>query len=197
MIGTLPMSARAPLDYRYAFDAAMSVFAGKSMPLVLCNISELAGEIRQRIPYWAETNTATAGLWVEPLVGTWRDDIKSLAGALEAGAPLVIITSRLLAQLLLERRAWKGNALGFRPGGAIQLRRALHRAGFLIEARYGIHSALAIGLNTSGQIMEYWRRPDLADRLRFAARLHYCKSGPFAVSGTVMLLVARKKLVRT
>jgi len=197
MIGTLPMSARAPLDYRYAFDAAMSIFAGNSAPLVLCNVPELAGEIRQRIPDWAETNTAAAGLWVEPLVGTWRDDIKSLAVGLEAGAPLVIIISRSLAQLLLERRPWRGNPLGFRPGGAFQVRRALHRAGFLMEASYGIHSALAVGLNTSGQVMDYLRRPDLGDRLRFAARPHYCKSGLFSASGTVMLLVARKELVRT
>ncbi|RPJ22340.1 MAG: hypothetical protein EHM33_23765 [Chloroflexi bacterium] len=197
MIGTFPAFARAPLDYRYALDAAMSIFAGKSPPRVLCNPPELMSEIRQRIPFWAETSTAPAGLWVEPLRDTWREDLQSLAGALTGGAPLVIIASRALARLLLERHSWAGKPLGFLPGGIARLQHALARAGFLIEASYGIHSALAIGLNTSSQLMERWGRSDIGDRLHLAARHHYCTSGPLAMLGTVMLLIARKEQVES
>jgi len=194
MIGTLPMIARAPLDYRYAFDAAMSVLAGKSAPLVLCNVRELMGEIRQRIPVWAESRSAPAALWVEPLADTWRDELESFTNALPEGAPLAIVASRTLAYLLPERHSWEGRPLGFQPGGIGQLERTLGSAGFTIEASYGIHSVLAIGLNILSRLMDRGGRPDIGDRLHFAARLRYCTTGPLARCSTVSLFFARKEL---
>src|SRR6185437_11514006 len=66
MIGTLPVSDRAPLDYRYALDAAASLLCGAGPALVLCQAGELRDEVRQRIPRWAAKESAAAALWVEP-----------------------------------------------------------------------------------------------------------------------------------
>jgi hypothetical protein len=171
----------------------MPVLTGKPAPIVLCHAPELVGEIRQRLPCWAETHAAPAALWVEPLAGTWQDDLEFFAGALPGGAPLVVIASRPLAHLLPERCSWEGRSLGVWPGGIGQLHRALGQAGFAIEASYGIHSALAIGLSILSGLMERWRRPDISDRLHFAARLRYHTTGPLAALSMVALLIARKE----
>jgi hypothetical protein len=193
MISTVPVAALAPLDYRYALDAAMAVLPAKTAPIVRCNIPALVGEIHQRIPYWSETRPATAGLWLEPLAGTWRTDLVALANALPIGAQLAVVASRPLARLLPERRSWDGQPLGLRPGGVAWLRRALVRANFALRASYGIHSVSAIGLNLLSRQAERWGRPDLGDRLGFKARLCYCTTGPYAALATVALLIASKE----
>jgi hypothetical protein len=192
MIGTHPMSALGPLDYRYALDAAMSALAGAGAPAIRCNIPELAGEVRQRAPRQAETGTATGTLWVEPLDGDWQSELATIADRLPDGAPLVVIASRPLARLLPERRSWGGRPLGMRPGGVARLRRALPQAGFTPPVIYGIHPAPAIGLSLLSRSAASMGYPDLADRLHFAARLRYCAAGPLAALSTVVLLIARK-----
>ncbi|HEX9440301.1 MAG TPA: hypothetical protein VF909_11495 [Roseiflexaceae bacterium] len=193
MIGTHPMANLAPLDYRYALDAAMPLLAGKTPPILRCNLPELEREVRQRIPDWAGASVARAGLWIEPLADTWQAELQALASALPASAPLVVVASRPLARLLPERRSWGGQPLGFRPGGISRLRRGLRGAGLVLEASYGIHSAVAIGLNALSWQLAHLGRPDLADRIHFAARLRYCAEGPLAVLSTVALLIARKE----
>src|SRR5262249_40688321 len=49
MIDTSWPAGPAPLDYRYALDAAMPALAGAGPPLVLCNVPELEHEVRQRV----------------------------------------------------------------------------------------------------------------------------------------------------
>ncbi|HEY3230039.1 MAG TPA: hypothetical protein VGJ87_12525 [Roseiflexaceae bacterium] len=193
MIGTHPMANLAPLDYRYALDSAMPLLAGKTPPILQCNLPELEREVRQRIPDWAGASVVRAGLWIEPLVDTWQAELQALASTLPAGAPLVVVASRPLARLLPERRSWGGQPLGFRPGGIGRLRRGLRGAGLVLEACYGIHSAVAIGLNALSWQMAHLGRPDLGDRIYFAARLRYCAEGPFAMLSTVALLIARKE----
>ena len=192
MIGTLPVAWLAPLDYRYALDAAMAALAGADAPLVRCNVPELVGEVQQRLPDQV-AQTAHGALWVEPLAATWRADLDVLAGALPGGAPLAIVVSRPLARLLPERRAWGGRPLGLRPGGIGRLCRALPRAGFALEASHSVHTPVAIGLNIASRLAERWGRPDLGDRLHAAARLRYGTQGPLAALSTVALLIARKE----
>src|SRR5207245_1706447 len=102
MIGTYPMSALGPLDYRYALDAAMSALAGAGAPAIRCNIPELAGEVRQRAPRRAETGAAAGALWVEPLGREHRLSRPGRPPALRG------------ASALLRRRAARG-ALDRRP----------------------------------------------------------------------------------
>jgi hypothetical protein len=194
MIGTRPMFDLAPLDYRYALDAAMSLVGAELTPAVLCQVPELAAEIGQRLPAQrADIRAAGAALWIEPLAGSWQADLALLAQALPHRAVLVIVASRPLARLVPERRAWGAQPLGLRLGGIAQLQRELRRAGFALAANYGLHSGLAIVLSRLGQQIERLGRPDLGDRLQFEARLRYCTGGWLAALATVGLLVAKKE----
>lgn len=193
MIGVYPVATQLPLDYRYALDAAMTVVAQKSAPVVICTVAELTHEVRQRLPRWSEVGNADVAVWIEPRVDTWQSDLARLTRMLPGDAPLVVIASRPLARLLPERRAWAGQPLGCRIGGITRLARGLARAGFALEARYGIHAPPAAGLSLLGQLMERWGHPELSDRLHFAARLRYCLSGPAAAFATVALFIARKE----
>lgn len=189
MVGTIPLFQQAPLDYKYALDAAMTTLAGKAAPWVVCAVPQLAAEVRQRLPHWA-LGQASAALWVEPQHGTWRAEIAQFAQTLAPGAPLVIIAARPLARLLPERKVWADRALGLEFYGLGDLKRGLHTAGFLLEAEYGIHSISAIGLSLIGQQMERRGHPKVGDRLHFASRLAYCQSGWLANWATVALLFA-------
>lgn len=186
-IGTLPVYALAPLEYRYALDAAMSVMGNKDEILVRCGDSALLGEVRNRIPVWGESRPAEAGLWVEPQVDGWGEDLKALAEC----DSLVLVASRPLARLIPE--GWKAGGLGMRSGGTGKLVRALQDAGFGVESHYGIHTLTSIGLNTLSRFADIFDRPDLADRLGFAARLHYCTPGPHRSLSTVALIHARRR----
>src|SRR5206468_1192647 len=130
MIGALPAAALAPLDYRYALDAAMTVLAGQPESIVRCNAPGLLAEIRQRIPESREPQATRAALWIEPLADTWRAELAALADALPPGARLVIVASRPLARLIPERRGWSGRPLGLTPSGLLRLGRALAGRGF-------------------------------------------------------------------
>lgn len=207
MIGVLPVSDLARPGLRYALDAALALLASTpGAPLVRCGCPDLAAEVRQRLPVQAPAMPAPAALWVEPAATDWQAELASLAAALAPGATLVIVASRPLARRLPERgravaplrsasRATAPAAapLGLRIGGIDRLRRACTRAGFRIAAVYGIHSALAIGLNLLGLLAERLGRPDLGDRLHVAARLRYCTAGPLAPVATVALIIARKE----
>lgn len=190
MIGACPVTTLAPLDYRYALDAALALLAGKPT-LVRCDLPELASEVGQRISQPAATDMSAA-LWIEPSADRWQDVLASFTLMLPVGTLLVVIASRPLAQLLPERRAWSGQPLGIQHGGIGRLRRALVQSQFRLEATYGIHSVAAIALNMLSQRMERLGRPDLGDRLHFAARLRYCATGPAASLAAVALLSARK-----
>jgi hypothetical protein len=193
MIVALAMTHLAPLEYRYALDAALTCLPRTTEPLTICNVAALTDELRQRLPQTAETTPAAAALWIEPLTATWRMELASLTARLTPDAPLAVIASRPLARLIPERRAWPERSLGMRPGGVAELRRALVRAGYRIDAEYGIHSVMSIVLNGVSQRLERWDRPDLGDRLHFAARLRYCTTGAPAALTTVALLAARKE----
>jgi hypothetical protein len=73
------------------------------------------------------------------------------------------------------------------------LRRAMREARLRIEARHGIHTAASIALSQLSQQAARLGRPDLGDRLHFAARLRYCTQSSQAALATVSLLVARKE----
>ncbi len=192
MPGTHPYSALAPLDYRYALDAAMPLLAAEGPPLVRCHVPVLMDEVHQRIPDPAHAQAAAAALWVEPLQDSWQNDLYYLAHALPGGASLVIVASRPLARMLPERRTWPGQPLGMQMNGIGILRQGLRHAGFVVQSVYGIHSLLSIGLNLLSQQVARFR-PELGDRLHFAARLRYCTGGPLAALSTVALLFARSK----
>jgi len=192
MIGTLPVSDRAPLDYRYALDAAASLLCGAGPALVLCQAGELRDEVRQRIPRWAAKESAAAALWVEPRANGWQTEVEMLKSFLPNGAPLAIVMSRPLARVIPERRDWRQPALGLQVDGVERVRRAVGRAGFTIEASHGIHSAAAMALNVIGQQCERAGHPELGDRLQFAARRRYRVTGLGEGLSTVALLIARK-----
>lgn len=191
MIGALPMVALAPLDYRYALDAARTLFAPHATPLIRCNVAELDPEVSQR--FARESASIEHGvLWIEPLAASWRVELKELAEQLPAGAPLVVIASQPLARLVPERRSWSGLPLGMQLTGVNQLLRAMRDAGLKIKARHGIHTATSIALSQISRQLARLRRPELGDRLHFAARLRYRAHGPLAALATVGLLVAWK-----
>ena len=189
------MSALAPLDYRYALDAAMTLLTPHGPALVRCDVPVLVDEILQRFPTRTKIDPSS-GLWVEPLNDTWQATLDHFAAELPAQARLVIIASRPLACLLPERRGWEKKPLGLRLRGLAQFRPALRRTGFVLEASYGIHTLTSISLNVVGQQLSRLDQPDLADRLGFAARLRYCTTGSAAALATVALLVARKEARR-
>jgi hypothetical protein len=186
-IGTLPVYSLAPLEYRYALDAAMSVIGNNDEILVRCAEPALLGELRNRIPVWQESGAADAGLWVEPQLDAWREDLKSLAEC----DSLVLVVSRPLARLIPE--GWKAGSLGMRPGGVGRLIRALQNAGFVVDSQYGIHTLASIGLNFLSRFANVFGRPDLADRLGFSARLHYCTDGSLRSASTVALILAHRQ----
>jgi hypothetical protein len=196
MIGALPVSAAAPLEYRYALDAAMPTVAAARVAIVRCNVPELIAEVSQRLPRGEDAHIAEAGLWIEPVDETYRDDVAYFARRLAAGAPLVVIASRPLARWLPECRQWSVRALGYRPGGRRRLRAALVRSGFTLHRTYGIHSPAAIALNILARLMARSGRADVADRLHAAARLRYCATGPLAALSTVALSFATRGLGR-
>lgn len=193
MIGTLPMADLAPLDYRYALDAALTLLDRTGDLRVVCNLPALDREIRQRIAPAAPPVPASGALWVEPLATAWPAQLAALSEQLAPGATLALIASRPLARLIPERRTWQVKPLGTQLAGLSTLRRGLRQAGYRISAEYGMHSALSIGLSLLSQQLERRGRPDLGDRLHFAARLHYCKTGPQTVLATVALVQASKE----
>jgi len=192
MIGTLPMADLAPLDYRYALDAALTLLDRTGPLRVVSNLPALDGEIRQRITAADQVAPASAALWVEPLADTWPAELATLTRQIKPDATLAVIASRPLARLIPERRSWQARALGTQLTGLRTLRRGLRRAGYHISAEYGIHSALSIGLSLLSQQLERRGRPDLGDRLHFAARLRYCATGPQTALSTVALVRASK-----
>ena len=193
MIGALPRYDQAPLDYRYALDAAMTWLARCQPVAVVSRIPALSAEIDQRLMAGAGEGQSGAGLWAEPLLDQWRTDLADLAARLTVGAPLVVVAAQPLARILPECRRWPGTPLGIQPGGLRQLQRALTLAGFRIEERHGLHSLSAILLNQSGQLLARGGRPDWGDRLEFAARLRYCAAPPWTVFATVSLWLARRQ----
>ncbi len=190
---TTQQALRAPHEYRYALDAAMSVLAQPRTTAVWCDTTYLEAEVRRRLPNWADVGVATSALWIEPQRSLWRTRLATLAAALPNNAPLVVIAPRPLAGRIPERHGWSKDVLGLRLGELHSLLRALRTFGFHISATYGVHSALSIGLNILGQLAERYSRPDLGDRFHFAARLRYCTSSPFAGISTLALLLARKE----
>lgn len=159
--------------------------------MVKCHPAHLTSLLNQVLPFWTESGPAAGGLWIEPVVDTWKDDLAALRNGLQPSSPLIVIASRPLARVLPERTGWIGQPLGLLPLGITRLVTALRFAGFTIESRFGIHSLVSICLNVSAGWLGRHGRPELGDRLLSAARLHYCSGGPFDWLSTVILLFAR------
>ena len=187
-----PPVVLAPLDYRYALDAAMSLCAGCGRPAVICNIPELLAEIDYRVPSGSASSSPGAAVWIEPLGGSYRDDLASLHQLMPAGGMIAIVASLPMARILPERRAWEGGALGMHVLGVRRLTQSLVEWGFVISSRYGIHTPTAIGLHLVSRQFERRGRADLGGRAHFAARLRYATDGPLAMFSTVALLTAVK-----
>ncbi len=196
MIGTHPRLVLAPLEYRYALDAVMPLVAKEESLLIRCDISQLMSEITQRIPISSDSNQARhakMALWVEPLQLSWRDELAMINDRLGHRSCLIIIASRPLAHLLPERQTWQGQPLGIQVGGLSQLYSELQQMGWVVERQDGIHSLQSIVLNQLSRLMSRLGCLAWADRLEFAARLHYRSTDLWAPWSTVALLVARKE----
>lgn len=192
LCGTLPQWDTAPMDYCLVLDAVMPRLTGDELPLVRCSVPALAAEIRQRLPRWAETGPVRSALWVEPMAGSWQAVLDALSVELEMASALYVVASRPLARLLPERQEWPGDPLGLQFRGLRRLQQAMRDHGFVLEGEYGVHSMKAISLNLIGGLVSRWGRPDVADRLGFAARLHYCTTGSLALLSTVAVFLARR-----
>lgn len=191
MIGSLPSARLAPLEYRYALDAAMALLAGAA-PLTVCHVAALWPELQQRVPN-APSSHANAAVWVEPQAHSWNGELDGLMRGLSSNATLLVVASQPLARLLPERRGWDDDPLGMRVGGMRALLRGLARAGFGVRERHGLHGIESIALNALAAQAARRGRTALADRLGFAARLRYRSAGRTAGLGTVALLVARRE----
>lgn len=191
-IGTLARWDLVPVDYRVALDAVMPLLTGQGPPLVRCDVPVLAAEVRQRLPRRAGAGPAHAALWVEPMNGNWQAVLESMIVSLEPEAALLVVASRPAARLLRERRGWPGELLGIRPGGLRRLRRTLQDHGFTVEDEYGFHTPAAVVLNLLAGRATRLGRPDLGDRLGFAARLCYATAGSMIPLSTVALWLARR-----
>ena len=193
MIGTQSRLTLPPLEYRYAFDAVMPRLAQEEELLIRCDVPQLMSEITQRFPFYRKTRHAKMALWVEPLQFTWQDDLMAINDQLRYRSLLIIIASRPLACLLPERQTWEGKPLGIQVSGLARLRRKLGQMGWVVERHDGIHSLQAIVLNQLSGIAGRFGRVAWADRLEFAARLHYRTTDLLTPFSTVALLVARKE----
>ena len=195
MIGSLPIPDLAPLEYRTALDAAFSILRLQNSIITRCSVPELSHEVHQRFPIESDTAEVQAALWVEPLFAAWESELTELSDILPGGSQLVVVASLPMARLLPERQAWAGDPLCLHFGGLGRLRRALKAAGFNIQDQYGFHTPSTTGLNALSRLCQRWGRPDLGDRLGFAARLRYCTSGPLIALSTVALTVVRRAVL--
>jgi hypothetical protein len=192
MIGTNPVAASAPLEYRIALDVA-AVRLNRQPPVYLkCAVPQLQAEAAQRLTLAGEVEKTQQVLWVEPLADSWQSDLTLLNQTLKADATLVIVISLPLARLLPERRTWTAKPLGLRPSGFFRLQQALKKAGYQLEGRFGFHSLWSIGLNFAVKPLERLNYRAWSDRWHFAARLAYQTKGHLTPFSTVGLLVARK-----
>lgn len=192
MIEMVPVAGLAPLEYRYALDAAMPILATAAPQRVICHLPDLLQEVAWRLPDRVESGEGAAALWIEPPTHGWQHELAQIASALPRGGCLVVIASRPLARLLPERRIWPGDALGMRPGGIRRLRDALQTPGFHLREIYGIHTLWSMGLNRLALAWES-RWPANAAHLHFGARLHYTVQGWASVLSTLALFVAQKE----
>jgi hypothetical protein len=192
-IGTVPMWSRAPLEYRTALDAALSLVTGPAAPVVHCQVPELAAEASQRLPNAAEIDSAQTILWIEPLAVNWQDQLERLLEQLDRGGLLVILASRGPARWLPERQGWPEQPLGLQIGGLGRLRRSLRQNGLSLERELGFHTGRSVIGSLLGKVVDRLGYPDLGDRLAAAARLYYASSGPWAAVSTVVLLVAHRE----
>ena len=189
MIRTVPIAELGPAEYRYALDVAAALLSEYGQLRVRCSIPQIMPELAQRGLAQEDKPSADAGLWVEPLQPDWAADLAKLAQLLPAGAPLIIIAASPLARLIPERRGWSGQPLGYNPLGLGQLRRAMRGCGFRREREIWVHSLLSIGLNSLSANVARFGRPEIADRLYFAARSRYAQR---YIPGTLSLIIARK-----
>lgn len=211
MIARLPVAELAPLDYRYGLDVAAALIAGHGATSgglwALCNVPALAAEVHQRLPHALADAEATghaagevgAALWVEPLTATWTADLARLSRAVQPGGRLVVLASQPLGRMLPERRMWQDGTgiagstpLGTGLRGMGRLLKGLARAGFRIEAQYGLHPPAAMLASRVAGQLERRGRADLGDRWHFRARLSYCTTSPAARLSTVALVICRR-----
>lgn len=193
MIGTQPMYELAPLDYRYAMDAALTMI-DPSSAAVCCKSQALQPTLQNRLPQ-ASSGIARSGLWIEPSAQYWRDEFSELVARLDSDSRLVVIMSMPLAWSLPPHGKWSALALGTRPRGLTTLLRWIQEHRFVIEACYGVHTSDSIAHNMLAQAIDRIGRPELADRQRAAARFRYCLPQS-AARATVVLISARRQVAR-
>ncbi len=195
-LGGRPVAELAPLEYCYALDAATALLTDFDPRRIArkCGQPELEAELGQRLGQRGPTDPTSpqAGLWVEPQHRDWQRDLAFFQQTLPSAAPLLIVASQPLARFVSERRQWSGQPSGVKWSGHWRLRRALRKAGFTVGELHGLHTGLSIGLNVLAAQLDRRGRPDLADRMRFSARLHYRTDAQTAWLSTVALLVAVK-----
>lgn len=188
----LPVTDLPPLEYRWTLDAVMPFLNSSGLPYVICHLPVLKAEIDQRLLGLPSCTQIRNGLWVEPMLDSWHEDLQVLSIRLEAGSTLVLLTSQPLAHWLPERRSWPGKPLGLQLFGLPRLHHALRKKGFLRRGVYGLHGLVSIWLNFQARQAERRGHPEVADRLQFSARLHYLQQGRRAVISTVAFLLYRK-----
>lgn len=192
MIGSLPVSELAPLEYRYALDAAMPGLAANQLPFIICNSPFLKGELQQRLDGTTTSEITKAGLWLEPLVETWESELQTFKKTLPKDSTLIIVASRPLARILPEIKSRSEKALGIQPTGIYRLSKTLLSEGFEVKVTYGIHSITSIGINFVSQQAMRIHQYALSDRLLFKSKLLYCTTSPLSSISTVALIFAKK-----
>lgn len=194
MIGTLPLPELPPLEYQWALDVVMSLFHRNGPPHVICHLPTFKTEIEQRLSGLPLSTHNQNGLWVEPMLDSWQKDLQEFYAIMESGSTLVLLSSCPIARWLPERRDWSGVPLGLHLFGLPRLHSKLHKKGFLLLNAYGLHSLASIWLNYQAHWMDRCGYPDVADRLRFSARLKYLQRNPFAMMSTVVLVLFRRNI---
>lgn len=121
-------------------------------------------------------------VWLEPQRRGWQHELDLISHALPQGGLLSIVLSLPLARI---DRAALPTALGIHPISLWRLRASLHERGFSVERAFGFGTIWATFTDWVGVRLRT-QRPDLSDRLRYAARRGFATRRatlPFAAIG--------------
>jgi hypothetical protein len=174
----------------YALRACAVTFGALRGPILLrSSMPDWEQALRNRIgdqlftaddPGRPQARAWIGAVWIEPQVATWHGELREITAELPGGALLSIVVS--LPRAFFLYRGTK-RALGARPSGLWQLKRALIAYRFRIERSFGFHTPWWSMLQWIADQLRA-RRPDLSDRFHDAVSRRFASSSLLPLSAT-------------